>query len=107
MLFRAVTPKAEEFLVPGAFEISCLIVFYLMMTGRLSNVTNIIRENFYNISDIPTFLFDNRMRYRDANASARRWFPEIVGELTDDPQEYPFYTKMMHYRRKKKKGFPW
>ena len=66
MLFRAVTPKAEEFLVPGAFEISCLIVFYLMMTGRLSNVTNIIRENFYNISDIPTFLFDNRMRYRDA-----------------------------------------
>ena len=33
MLFRAVTPKAEEFLVPGAFEISCLIVFYLMMTG--------------------------------------------------------------------------
>ena len=107
MLFRAVTPKAEEFLVPGAFEISCLIVFYLMMTGRLSNVTNIIRENFYNISDIPTFLFDNRMRYRDANASARRWFPEIVGELTDDPQEYPFYTKMMHYRRTKKKGFPW
>lgn len=46
MLFRAVTPKAEEFLVPGAFEISCLIVFYLMMTGRLSNVTNIIRETF-------------------------------------------------------------
>ena len=45
MLFRAVTPKAEEFLVPGAFEISCLIVFYLMMTGRFSNVTNIIREN--------------------------------------------------------------
>ena len=99
MLFRAVTPKAEEFLVPGAFEISCLIVFYLMMTGRLSNVTNIIRENFYNISDIPTFLFDNRMRYRDANASARRWFPEIVGELTDDPQEYPFYTKMMRWSK--------
>lgn len=99
MLFRAVTPKAEEFLVPGAFEISCLIVFYLMMTGRLSNVTNIIRENFYNISDIPTFLFDNRMRYRDANASARRWFPKIVGELTDDPQEYPFYTKMMRWSK--------
>ena len=99
MLFRAVTPKAEEFLVPGAFEISCLIVFYLMMTGRLSNVTNIIRENFYNISDIPTFLFDNRMRYRDVNASARRWFPEIVGELTDDPQEYPFYTKMMRWSK--------
>lgn len=79
--------------MPGAFEISCLIVFYLMMTGRLSNVTNIIRENFYNISDIPTFLFDNRMRYRDANASARRWFPEIVRELTDDPQEYPFIPK--------------
>ena len=70
-------------------------------------MTNIIRENFYNISDIPTFLFDNRMRYRDANASDSRWFPEIVGELTDDPLEYFFYTKMMHYRRKKKKGFPW
>lgn len=39
------------------------------------------------------------MRYRDANASARRWFPEIVGELTDDPQEYPFYTKMMRWSK--------
>lgn len=99
LLFRAVTPKVEEFLVPGAFEISCLIVFYLMMTGRLSNVTSIIRENFYNISDIPTFLFDNRMRYRDANASAMRCFPEIVGELTDYPQEYSFYTKMMRWSK--------
>ena len=33
------------------------------------------------------------------NASARRWFPEIVGELTDDPQEYPFYTKMMRWSK--------
>ena len=35
MLFRAVTPKAEEFLVPGAFEISCLIVFLSDDDGKI------------------------------------------------------------------------
>lgn len=105
LLFRVVTPKAEEFLVPGAFEVSCLIVFYLMMTGRLSNVTNIIRENFYNISDVPTFLFDHRMRYRDSNASAVLQFPEIVEELTDYPMEYSFYTKMMRWSKEPRQDY--
>ena len=34
LLFRVLTPKAEEVLIPFAFEVSCLIVYYLLMTGQ-------------------------------------------------------------------------
>lgn len=99
LLFRVLTPKAEEVLIPFAFEVSCLIVYYLLMTGQLSSVTNMMQENFYNFSEIPAFIFDSKMRFRDANSRAHEMFAQTVEELECNPKAYSFYGDMLKWSR--------
>ena len=48
LLFRVFSRSAEDIVMPIALECTCLIIYYLMMTGQLANVTIAMQEDYYN-----------------------------------------------------------
>lgn len=94
LLVCAFSRQAEAIVMPVALETTCLIVYYLMMTGQMTNITITMQENFYNTADIGCFLFDSQMHYRDANMRARELFEDVVEGLEKQPDSYFFYEEM-------------
>ncbi len=102
---RAFSDKTEAFVLPVALEATCLIVYYLMKTGQLSNVTVKMQENFYNTCDIATILFDGKCDYRDANLKARELYPDVVEALEKNPNNYFFQDKIQAWSRNLEKDY--
>lgn len=97
LLFRVFSQGAENIVMPIALECTCLIIYYLMMTGQLTNVAIEMQENYYNTSDIACFLFDSKMHFRDANLEAKKIFAEAVQEMENEPDNYAYYSSMMRW----------
>lgn len=97
LLLRVFSKSAEDIVMPIALECTCLIIYYLMMTGQLTNVAIAMQEDYYNTSDIACFLFDNRMHYRDANLEARKLFAAAVQGMEEEPDDYPYYSSMLRW----------
>ena len=83
--------------MPIALECTCLIIYYLMMTGQLANVTIAMQEDYYNTSDIACFLFDSKMHFRDANLEAKKLFAESVQAMEEEPDNYRYYSSMLRW----------
>lgn len=97
LLFRVFSRSAEDIVMPIALECTCLIIYYLMMTGQLANVTIAMQEDYYNTSDIACFLFDSKMHFRDANLEAKRLFAESVQAMEEEPDNYRYYSSMLRW----------
>lgn len=97
LLFRAFSRGAEEIIMPIALEGTCLIIYYLMMTGQMSNVSIAMQEDYYNTSDIACMLFDSRMHFRNANLQAKKLFAEEVEEMENYPDNYNYYSSMLRW----------
>ena len=96
LLFRVFSRSAEDIIMPIALECTCLIIYYLMMTGQLANVTIAMQEDYYNTSDIACFLFDSKMHFRDANLEAKKLFAESV-QAMEEPYNYRYYSSMLRW----------
>lgn len=99
LLFRVFSRSAEDIVMPIALECTCLIIYYLMMTGQLANVTIAMQEDYYNTSDIACFLFDSKMHFRDANLEAKKLFAEAVQAMEDEPDNYAYYSAMLRWSK--------
>ena len=97
LLFRVFSRSAEDIVMPIALECTCLIIYYLMMTGQLANVTIAMQEDYYNTSDIACFLFDSKMHFRDANLEAKKLFAESVQAMEEEPDNYRYYSSMLRW----------
>lgn len=97
LLFRVFSRSAENIVMPIALECTCLIIYYLMMTGQLANVTIAMQEDYYNTSDIACFLFDSKMHFRDANLEAQKLFAESVQAMEEEPDNYRYYSSMLRW----------
>lgn len=97
LLFRVFSRSAEDIVMPIALECTCLIIYYLMMTGQLANVTIAMQEDYYNTSDIACFLFDCKMHFRDANLEAKKLFAESVQAMEEEPDNYRYYSSMLRW----------
>ena len=97
LLFRVFSRSAEDIIMPIALECTCLIIYYLMMTGQLANVTIAMQEDYYNTSDIACFLFDSKMHFRDANLEAKKLFAESVQAMEEEPDNYRYYSSMLRW----------
>lgn len=97
LLFRVFSRSAEDIVMPIALECTCLIIYYLMMTGQLANVTIAMQEDYYNTSDIACFLFDSKMHFRDANLEAQKLFAESVQAMEEEPDNYRYYSSMLRW----------
>ena len=97
LLFRVFSRSAEDIVMPIALECTCLIIYYLMMTGQLANVTIAMQEDYYNTSDIACFLFDSKMHFRDANLEAKKLFAESVQAMEEEPHNYRYYSSMLRW----------
>lgn len=97
LLFRVFSRSAEDIVMPIALECTCLIIYYLMMTGQLANVTIAMQEDYYNTSDIACFLFDSKMHFRDANLEAKKLFAESVQAMEEEPYNYRYYSSMLRW----------
>ena len=97
LLFRVFSRSAEDIVMPIALECTCLIIYYLMMTGQLANVTIAMQEDYYNTSDIACFLFDSKMHFRDANLEAKKLFAESVQAMAGEPDNYRYYSSMLRW----------
>ena len=97
LLFRVFSRSAEDIVMPIALECTCLIIYYLMMTGQLANVTIAMQEDYYNTSDIACFLFDSKMHFRDANLEAKKLFGESVQAMEEEPDNYRYYSSMLRW----------
>ena len=97
LLFRVFSRSAEDIVMPIALECTCLIIYYLMMTGQLANVTIAMQEDYYNKSDIACFLFDSKMHFRDANLEAKKLFVESVQAMEEEPYNYRYYSSMLRW----------
>lgn len=97
LLFRVFSRSAEDIVMPIALECTCLIIYYLMMTGQLANVTIAMQEDYYNTSDIACFLFDSKMHFRDANLEAKKLFAESVQAMEEEPDNYCYYSSMLRW----------
>ena len=97
LLFRVFSRSAEDIIMPIALECTCLIIYYLMMTGQLANVTIAMQEDYYNTSDIACFLFDSKMHFRDANLEAKKLFAESVQAMEEEPYNYRYYSSMLRW----------
>lgn len=97
LLFRVFSRSAEDIAMPIALECTCLIIYYLMMTGQLANVTIAMQEDYYNTSDIACFLFDSKMHFRDANLEAKKLFAESVQAMEEEPDNYRYYSSMLRW----------
>ena len=97
LLFRVFSRSAEDIVMPIALECTCLIIYYLMMTGQLANVTIAMQEDYYNTSDIACFLFDSKMHFRDANLEAKKLFAESVQAMAEEPDNYRYYSSMLRW----------
>ena len=97
LLFRVFSRSAEDIVMPIALECTCLIIYYLMMTGQLANVTIAMQEDYYNTSDIACFLFDSKMHFRDANLEAKKLFAESVQAMEEEPDNYSYYSSMLRW----------
>lgn len=97
LLFRVFSRSVEDIVMPIALECTCLIIYYLMMTGQLANVTIAMQEDYYNTSDIACFLFDSKMHFRDANLEAKKLFAESVQAMEEEPDNYRYYSSMLRW----------
>ena len=97
LLFHVFSRSAEDIIMPIALECTCLIIYYLMMTGQLANVTIAMQEDYYNTSDIACFLFDSKMHFRDANLEAKKLFAESVQAMEEEPDNYRYYSSMLRW----------
>ncbi len=97
LLFRVFSRSAEDIVMPIALECTCLIIYYLMMTGQLTNVSIAMQEDYYNTSDIACFLFDSRMHFRNANLEAKKLFASAVQAMEEEPDNYPYYSSMLRW----------
>ena len=97
LLFRVFSRSAEDIVMPIALECTCLIIYYLMMTGQMSNVAIAMQEDYYNTSDIACFLFDSKMHFRNANLQAKKLFTEAVEGMEDEPDNYQYYSSMLRW----------
>lgn len=97
LLFRAFSRSAEDIVMPIALEGTCLIIYYLMMTGQMSNVSIAMQEDYYNTSDIACFLFDSKMHFRNANLQAKRLFGEAIDRMEAEPDNYNYYSAMLRW----------
>ena len=63
-------------LVSGGLACSCLIFWNLMKTDQLIDTKTILQENLFDTTDLAIVLFDADYYYIEANAAAKRIFPE-------------------------------
>lgn len=86
LILSVVGVAPEEYVMPIALDITCLILDYLFFTDRLRDVDSILKEEHFHTLDIPAFLFDQDLFFIDASQKARDLFPEMVKEMTGSPK---------------------
>lgn len=86
---------AEDFFLPMAINISCLIIDYLFLTDRLREVDSVLKEEHFQTLDIPAFLFDTELFFLDASKKARELFGEQIREIEQSPQQYELQKQLI------------
>lgn len=74
--------------MPISLDVSCLVLIHLLATDRLRDVDSVLKEENFQMLEIPAFLFDVDLFFLDASKKARALFPEQISEIEKSPQTY-------------------
>ncbi len=82
---RNLTFIRGDVILPASLVGTCMIIYYLLQTGQLTDTTAFLQENLYNESEIAMVMFDAGRYYLSANQAALKMFPE---ELPQYPRKH-------------------
>lgn len=94
VFFEKITPVHGNILVALSLAIACLIILYLMRTGRLLDTELLLQEKVFDTSEIAMVLFDADCYYIAANLAAKKIFPEELTEELRPGSPYFFMEKI-------------
>lgn len=77
LCFQSLLSVNKDISISLALVCTCLIIFYLMRTDRLTDTASILQENLYDNSEIAMVLFDADCYYLSSNQTAKNLFPYI------------------------------
>ena len=80
----------ENIVMPIALAITCLIWDGMFLTDRLRDVNSFLKEELFQILDVPSFLFDADFFYLDASRQAKELFPFFVQQMAMKPEDIPY-----------------
>lgn len=80
----------ESVFMPIALGVSCIILNYLLITDRLSDIDSVIKEEFFQTLDSPAILFDKDLFFLDASRKARELFADQIKEVEKNPAKFAF-----------------
>lgn len=86
-------PYSSVFL-PLSINISCIILFILFVTDRLREVDSVLKEEHFQMLEIPAFLFDTDFFFLDASKKAKEEFSDLISEIETSQKEYNLQEKL-------------
>ena len=78
----------------SSINITCIILFYLFVTDRLREVDVVLKEEQFQMLEIPAFIFDTDFFFLDASKKARECFPNQIKEIEASPNQYELQAQL-------------